>query len=645
MQLVVQRLLLAVCVLLLFVAPLAAKDNPSNPDLSQGRTAPPAAATRDDNVLVQGFETATFPPTGWARLHLSTSYAWARSTTWHNTGVACAWVRYGPSTVTQNEWLVTPALDFSTLTSPKLEFYEAAPYWSSYGEHHYIMVSTTSQTTPGAFVPLIDWTPLNHYIDEGAFGAAPTIVDLSAYAGQPVVYVAIRYVGSDADNWYVDDIRLFEPPLHDVAVTAVAPDLQQYDGADTPAPQVTVTNMGRSVEDFAVTLTVTENDLPHAQETVNVTGLGVNSETEVTFATIGLAPGNYYRLQAEIVSPDDLVPGNNTGFALNDTYTGPHTPLGMMNTNAGCTPCVQANAALDAYLPTQGDDVACIRIHVWWPGADGIYDANVTQSAFLANGIGADYAPHLWLDAVVDAGSNGAGYEALFEARKPYHSPLTLVQAWNDVAQELSVTITVDEPLPPEADLRLRVAITEDDVFYAGTNGETLHDQAFRYMYPSTDGLPVPTEPGTYHFIVACPLELIDWNYANLRATVYVQDNDSWKVHNAATGFLSAMTYEVGVEDSAVPARLTAAPVRPNPFNPSTAIAFSLPSAQRVRVTVHDLEGKLVATLLDEPRAAGPHNVVWDGRDGAGRTSASGTYVFRIEAGGETATRRAMLVK
>lgn len=644
MQPVVRRLLLAICALLL-AAPLAAKDNLDNPDLSLGRTAPPAAATRDDNVLVEGFETTTFPPAGWARLHLSTSYTWARSTTSHNTGVACAYQRYGPSTITQNEWLVTPALDFTTLTNPKLEFYEASPYWGSYGGHHYVMVSTTSQTTPAEFATVVDWTPLNHTINENAFGATPTTISLAAYAGQPVVYVAIRYVGRDADNWYVDDLRIFEPPLHDVAVTGVTPDQLQFDGADTPVPQVTIANMGRSVEDVAVTLTVTENDLPHSQETVNFSALVPDGQVAVTFSALSLTPGKYYRLQAEAVIAEDLVPDNNDGAAINDTYTGPHTPLGMLNTNAGCDPCVQANQALDAYLPTQGDDVACLRIHVWWPGADGIYDANVTQSAFLANGTGADYAPHMWMDAVVDASSDGAGYADHFEARKSYHSPLTIVQAWNDAAQELSVTVTVDEPLPPEADLRLRVAITEDDVFYAGTNGESYHDQAFRYMYPTTDGLQVPPAPGTYHYVVPCILDLIEWDYTKLRATVYVQDNDSWKVHNTTTGFLSALTYDVAVSDGALPARLTASPVRPNPFNPSTSVAFSLPAAQKVRVTVHDLEGKLVATLLDEQRAAGPHTLIWDGRDGAGRNSASGTYVFRIEAGGETVTRRAMLVK
>ncbi|MBK9304549.1 MAG: choice-of-anchor J domain-containing protein [bacterium] len=133
----------------------------------------------------RGLRGHDLPAHGWARLHLSTSYTWARSTASHNTGVACAYQRYGPASITQNEWLVTPALDFSALTNPKLEFYEASPYWGDYGEHHYVMVSTTSQTDPAQFARCWHWTPLNHAINENAFGATPAMVNLAAFAGQP----------------------------------------------------------------------------------------------------------------------------------------------------------------------------------------------------------------------------------------------------------------------------------------------------------------------------------------------------------------------------------------------------------------------------------------------------------------------------
>lgn len=84
---------------------------------------------------------------------------------------------------------------------------------------------------------------------------------------------------------------------------------------------------------------------------------------------------------------------------------------------------------------------------------------------------------------------------------------------------------------------------------------------------------------------------------------------------------------------------------RPNPFNPATSIAFSLDAAGVARVTVYDLAGRLVRTLVDEPRPAGPQTVVWDGRDDEGRAVASGTYFYQLETEGRSEARKAMLLK
>ncbi len=83
----------------------------------------------------------------------------------------------------------------------------------------------------------------------------------------------------------------------------------------------------------------------------------------------------------------------------------------------------------------------------------------------------------------------------------------------------------------------------------------------------------------------------------------------------------------------------------PNPFNPSTKIVFSLGEARNVRLTVYGLDGRLVRTLVAEPRAAGRHEVIWYGRDDSGRTVASGTYVYRIEAGDWVRTGKMVLAK
>jgi hypothetical protein len=83
----------------------------------------------------------------------------------------------------------------------------------------------------------------------------------------------------------------------------------------------------------------------------------------------------------------------------------------------------------------------------------------------------------------------------------------------------------------------------------------------------------------------------------------------------------------------------------PNPFNPRTTLSFALPSASHVELSVYDVSGRLVATLLDENRPAGTHRVVWDGRNRAGERAASGVYLYRIQAGSFTDTKRMVLLK
>lgn len=98
-----------------------------------------------------------------------------------------------------------------------------------------------------------------------------------------------------------------------------------------------------------------------------------------------------------------------------------------------------------------------------------------------------------------------------------------------------------------------------------------------------------------------------------------------------------------GAGDLPAITRLTG--VQPNPFNPATTVRFELAQAGRTRVRVYDLSGRLVRTLVDEARPAGPQSVVWDGMDGQGQPAASGVYLVRLAAGGVEQTVKASLVK
>ncbi len=78
----------------------------------------------------------------------------------------------------------------------------------------------------------------------------------------------------------------------------------------------------------------------------------------------------------------------------------------------------------------------------------------------------------------------------------------------------------------------------------------------------------------------------------------------------------------------------------PNPFNPSTAIKFSIPAAGDVQLTVFNMLGQKVATLVNGRLAAGSHNVTFDAS-----SLSSGMYLYQLTSGGQTMTRKLMLIK
>jgi hypothetical protein len=84
----------------------------------------------------------------------------------------------------------------------------------------------------------------------------------------------------------------------------------------------------------------------------------------------------------------------------------------------------------------------------------------------------------------------------------------------------------------------------------------------------------------------------------------------------------------------------------PNPFNPRTMIAFEIPRQAAVSLHVFDVKGRLVGAVIDgEIFERGRHETEWRGLDGDGRPCASGTYFYRLEAGGYSETKRMLLVK
>ena len=152
------------------------------------------------------------------------------------------------------------------------------------------------------------------------------------------------------------------------------------------------------------------------------------------------------------------------------------------------------------------------------------------------------------------------------------------------------------------------------------------------------DGVWWTYEPDNSYISVAWPVENKYYNMS--------YDKASAAATASATGGLVgdprwfAMT-ELSVDEEVIaPKTFTLEQNYPNPFNPTTTIQFSLNTASPVKLTVFDILGQEVATLVNEYKSVGSHKVQW-----RANTMPSGVYYYRLEADGFSKTHKMVLMK
>ncbi len=98
-------------------------------------------------------------------------------------------------------------------------------------------------------------------------------------------------------------------------------------------------------------------------------------------------------------------------------------------------------------------------------------------------------------------------------------------------------------------------------------------------------------------------------------------------------------------EDYTVPGDISLEPSYPNPFNPSTTINYSLDAAAKVNVSIYNVQGQKIKTLVNTFQSAGSQSLSWNATSDAGNVVAAGVYILRLEAGGVIKTQKLTLVK
>jgi len=97
--------------------------------------------------------------------------------------------------------------------------------------------------------------------------------------------------------------------------------------------------------------------------------------------------------------------------------------------------------------------------------------------------------------------------------------------------------------------------------------------------------------------------------------------------------------------EPAVPTDFVLLQNHPNPFNPETDIRFEIPNETHVTLKIYNMRGVEVRTLISENKSSGMHTVTWNGLDNAGLKVASGVYIYRLEAGQFSCTKKMAMLK
>jgi Right handed beta helix region len=98
-------------------------------------------------------------------------------------------------------------------------------------------------------------------------------------------------------------------------------------------------------------------------------------------------------------------------------------------------------------------------------------------------------------------------------------------------------------------------------------------------------------------------------------------------------------------ETDRLPTRFALYSNNPNPIQRATTISFALPRACKVNLSILDVTGRIVTTLIDDIYLPGEHAIVWNGTNSAGHSISSGVYFYHLGAGDNTATRKLLIAR
>jgi len=160
------------------------------------------------------------------------------------------------------------------------------------------------------------------------------------------------------------------------------------------------------------------------------------------------------------------------------------------------------------------------------------------------------------------------------------------------------------------------------------------------------DGTPIHLGYVTFHVLQTPPangVEVID-------TCMYPPSNTALMNDETGTQFCTPVwtpfaILSTGVAEKDVPVKFFLGEFKPNPFSRVTSISFGLPRKSEVNVSVYNVSGRLVRTLVSGVKEAGTYTIEWNGKDAHGRELSSGAYFVRMITDEFNTTKRLLLLR
>lgn len=483
--------------------------------------------TTAQTILSEGFEGATFPPSGWTSFigtnGLGTNNNWIQADAPY-TGT------YGAANVYENvtggiaeDWLVTSQIDLTTATNAELRFYSTQSYTANYGSTYEVKVSTTSQTNHADFTTVANYTEVNI-----GNGFELKTVDLSAYDGM-MVYIAFVHYNDDGDNWLIDDIEVRSPLDLDAKLNSVSLDRYGITSTDNQLSAdvfnngmntITALNLSWSdgtnsySEDFSV------NIAPGATQTVN-------HSTQVNYGSVVAKDITVTINTVNSVADGDSA--NNSRDTKFNTMTQAGTKAVFIEEATGtwCGWCPRGTVGLDYITSTYPSTVVAVAVHNGDPMALPAYDTGL--NAITGGGF-----PNSAVDRKIVADPGQASLQAVYDEQINEIVPVNLSSGSVQSGSTLTINAQASfYTLFDDADFRLGVIISEDGV----TGTSTGYAQVNYYSggangpmggYESLPGT-VPAAQMVYNHVGRALLGGFDGQAGSIPAVINAGDTFNWE--------------------------------------------------------------------------------------------------------------------